>query len=85
MKKGNKSVLTKSRKHATMRRMPKMKSGKTRRSGIGSKSHVLEHQYTKFFVPPPPRPWQADEDISPFDQPSPLKWVPTETTYGIGV
>jgi hypothetical protein len=45
---------------------------------------LFSKRYRRFFIQPLPRTWQQDEDIVPFEQPSPLKWVPTETTYGIG-
>jgi hypothetical protein len=41
-------------------------------------------QYERFFTPIPSLFWRQDEDIVFFEQPSPLKWVPSETTYGIG-
>jgi hypothetical protein len=69
--------------------MPKAKTTVTRRKRSQSwpfrvKMPAVVKRYNRFFVPPPPRPWQQDEDIVPFEQPSPLKWVPSETTYGIG-
>ncbi len=43
----------------------------------------VEEQYRHFFVPSPNPTWQRDEDNFSLDQPSPLKFVPSETTYGI--
>ncbi len=43
----------------------------------------VEEEYRQFFVPSPPPAWQQDDDNFSLDQPSPLKFVPSETTYGI--
>ena len=43
----------------------------------------VEKQYLEFFVPNPPPVWRQDDDDVSLDQPSPLKTVPSETTYGI--
>jgi hypothetical protein len=77
-----KKVLTNKHANTTLRRMPERKTNATRRKRHQSK--LLVKHYRRFFIPPPPRHWQQEEDIVPFEQPSPLKWVPSETTYGIG-
>jgi hypothetical protein len=46
---------------------------------------TVEFRYQQFFVPQPPSTWPQNDDNFSLEQPSPLKWVPTETTYGINV
>jgi len=43
----------------------------------------VEEQYSQFFVRNPRPAWQSEDDNHSLDQPSPLKVVPSETTYGI--
>jgi hypothetical protein len=43
----------------------------------------LETEYLGYFVPPPISR-QDDNDNYSLEQPSHLKWVPSETTYGVG-
>jgi hypothetical protein len=43
----------------------------------------VEEQYLQFFVHNPRPAWQQADDNFSLDQPSPLKFVPSETTYGI--
>jgi hypothetical protein len=45
------------------------------------KQPALMRQYLRFFAPNPHLS-QLDESDFYFDQPSPLKWVPSETTDG---
>jgi hypothetical protein len=87
--KSSKKVLTIKQASTTLRRMPLYMKRPTRQNRL--KKRVLKREsllfvkhYQRFFIQPPPMPWQQDEDIMPFEQPSPLKWVPSETTYGIG-
>jgi hypothetical protein len=89
MKKHSKSVLTKSGQTTTLRRMPKQKTTLTHQKRL--KSRALRHKklavlkrYQRFFVQPISPSWQNDSDNSSLEQPSPLRWVPSETTYGIG-
>lgn len=45
----------------------------------------LENDYSKFFIPKVSPEWANDDDEKfQLDQPSNLKLVPTETTYGVG-
>lgn len=44
---------------------------------------AIEQLYNKFFAPSTNPSWRQDEDNFSLDQPSPLKFVPSETTYGI--
>lgn len=44
---------------------------------------LVEETYNRFFVPDTNPTWRSDEDNFSLDQPSPLKFVPSETTYGI--
>lgn len=44
----------------------------------------LADVYKQFFVPLPSRLWKNDDDHYTLEQPSPFKWVESETTYGIG-
>ena len=46
------------------------------------KAAPLTRQYLRFFAPP--RVPQPESGDFYFGDPSPLKWVPSETTYGIG-
>jgi hypothetical protein len=91
MKKRSKRVLTQSDKKTNLRRMPvKRMTTPTRqkRSQIRPLKHkrlsVVE-RYRQFFIPTPSPLWQHDEDNFSLEQPSPYKWVPSETTYGIDV
>jgi len=40
-------------------------------------------RYRRYFSPIPSLPGRQD-DITHYEELSPLKWVPSETTYGIG-
>jgi hypothetical protein len=90
MKKTNKKMLTKKTSKATVRRMPLEMSSARRHNYLKNKALKRKRlsfikRYQRFFVPPQPTLWQEDDDNSSLEQPSPLKWVPSETTYGIGV
>jgi hypothetical protein len=88
MKKSSNGWLTPRRSNAILRRMPIQKTTPTGRKTAqplkGRKNSVVQ-QYKEFFVPAPSPTWQHDEDNFSLDQPSPVKWVQTETTYGIDV
>jgi hypothetical protein len=89
MKKSTKLPLTRKAQKTTLRRMPPKIKALTHQRRLQNrplqrKGRSFVTRYQKFFISPAPRTWQEDEDIAPFDQPSPLKWVPSETTYGIG-
>jgi hypothetical protein len=58
-----------------------MKKGK--RSGRGVPT--VEELYQRLFVPTPCPQWRNDNENFSLEQPSILKWVPSETTYGVGV
>jgi len=45
---------------------------------------TVESEYLGYFVPIPSPLWRNDDENYSLEQPSPLKWVPSETTYGIG-
>jgi len=47
------------------------------------KVSTIQEQYRKYFVPAPSPTWQNEYDNFSLEQPSPLKWVPSETTYGV--
>ena len=85
MKKRIKKVLTVKRAGATLRRMPAQPEARKKRSKAirTTKNGTLEYRYNQFFTPPPTRGWHQEEDTPIFDRTSPLKWVPSETTYGI--
>ena len=69
----------------TLRRMPAQLEARHKRlkGSRTAKRAALENRYLQYFTPPPPRTWQQGEGAPIFDWPSPLKWVPSETTYGI--
>ena len=52
--------------------------------GTVKKVKSLEAEYLGIFVPAPLPQWQRDDENYSLEQPSPLKWVPSETTYGVG-
>jgi len=58
------------------------KSGK---SPLKPRTQTVQQKYGNFFVPAPSPYWQQDNEDFSLDQPSPYKWVQTETTYGIDV
>jgi hypothetical protein len=82
-------MLTKNGQTTILRRTPiKMRSTvrqkQLKKAALKSRKLPIVKRYQKFFYPIPSLVWRQDEDFSPFEQPSPLKWVPSETTYGIG-
>lgn len=44
---------------------------------------TLETEYVNIFVSIPAPAWKQDDQNYSLEQPSFLKWVPSETTYGI--
>ena len=52
---------------------------------LKTKVPTIQDRYNQFFVPSPSPLWQREDDNFSLDQPSPVKWVQTETTYGIDV
>jgi hypothetical protein len=80
-----KKILTKKRASTTLRRMPAQLEArqKRRKASRTAKRGTLEYRYSQFFTPPQTRGWHQEEDTPIFDRTSPLKWVPSETTYGI--
>lgn len=52
-------------------------------SGKPSKQKSVEQQYSSFFVHQPTPSWRPEDDNHSLEQPSLLKWSPTETTYAI--
>jgi hypothetical protein len=88
MKSSKHERLTKANKRAILRRVPFKMKTPTRKNRLKNKALKQERllvvkRYQRFFIPPPPPSWQSDDNSS-LEQPSPLKWVPSETTYGIG-
>ena len=65
----------------------KISSGQKRSKAKRSKEVEIsvEKQYKVFFVPTPSPLWQRDDNNYSLEQPSPFKWIPNETTYGIDV
>lgn len=61
------------------------KRQKYQRGKLGN-NPVTEHLYRQLFEPvTAPAGQLGDEENYSLDQPSPYKWVQTETTYGIDV
>jgi hypothetical protein len=56
-----------------------------KRKGSSRKAKNLTQDYAHFFIPRPSPMWPHDDVNFSLDQPSPLKVVPSETTYGIGL
>ena len=56
-----------------------------KRKVLALKKEKPEDAYRRLFVPTPSPLWQRDDDNYSLEQPSPLKWEPSETTYGIDV
>jgi hypothetical protein len=50
-----------------------------------SKKRGAEEQYSRYFKPTPSPLWKNNDDTFSLEQPSQLKWFPSETTYGIDV
>jgi hypothetical protein len=64
--------------------MPSPLTAKTeKRKEPRRKAKRLEAEYSRFFVPTPSPLWPEDDINFSLEQPSPLKVVPSETTYGI--
>src|SRR5262245_2291335 len=81
MKRRHKKRLTRASDKSSIRRMPNSKStrpGRLKRL-LRVKKSTVERQYNQFFVPDRAH----DEEVASLDQPSPYKWVETETTYGV--
>lgn len=57
------------------------KSGKNGRS---KRKSTVMRQYFHLFPPVPAVPVPRPEDSFSLEQPSMLRWVPSETTYGVG-
>lgn len=59
-------------------------SSKSRSKAPRSGSHKsLKSHYTDYFTPTVSPLWRNDRDDFSLEQPSPLKPVPTETSYGV--
>lgn len=87
MKKLKKNTLTPANGKASVVRMPTAvpPAPKLTRSEIlPRKDRTSEELYRQYFVATPSPQWKTDDDHFSLEQPSPLKWVPSETTYGIG-
>jgi hypothetical protein len=56
-----------------------------KRKDLGGKAKNLAQHYVEFFIPRPSPMWIHDDLNFSLDQPSPLKVVPSETSYGIGL
>lgn len=54
------------------------------RTPTRKKEKSVESEYLGYFVPAPSPLWRSDDENYSLEQPSHLKWVPSETTYGIG-
>jgi hypothetical protein len=64
----------------TLTRQKRSQSGPLKR-----KRASVAERYMRFFAPVPSPLWQRDDDNFSLEQPSPFKWEPSETTYGIDV
>ena len=85
MKRDAKRVLTRGRQKMNLQRMSlktRISKSQTLSKKKASKLRIVK-QYERFFTPTP-FVWQQNDDFVFYEQPSPLKWVPSETTYGIG-
>jgi hypothetical protein len=82
-----KMQLTKKLINPTLRCMPieTQTAARQRRSKskpLKTKTPTVQERYNQFFVPTPSPLWREGNDYS-LEQPSPIVWVPTVTTYGI--
>ena len=80
--------LTRSKKTVTVGAMPpppeSSRSKRVARKSPKDEERTSEELYRNFFVPAPSPLWKNDDDNFSLEQPSPFKWVPSETTYGVG-
>lgn len=90
MKENSKTVLTKKNHRTILTEMPvetpdvtPQKRSKNKSSR--TKQPPLQDQYNQFFVAAPLHLWRGDDNNFSLEQPSPYKWIPSETTYGIDV
>jgi hypothetical protein len=60
-------------------------SQKGKKQKESTRRPTIERQYLHFFTPLPSPVWQDEDDNFSLDQPSPYKYVQTETTYGIDI
>ena len=72
-------VVVSQTKDSLMKRKPLNTSKKSKNSGRTS----VERIYQRFFVPNDSPYQPSSKEDGPFEEPGPLKWVPSETTYGI--
>jgi len=82
------SVLTKNNQTSTFQRMPMKTKAATRQKqskkvALNAQNLPVVKRYQKYFFPIPSQQWRQN-DITHYEELSPLKWVPSETTYGIG-
>jgi hypothetical protein len=61
------------------------KSQKRKTTPAKRKKVSAARQYTQFFVPAVSPLWKNGDDGFYFEQPSPLEYFPSETTYGVGM
>jgi Zn-dependent protease with chaperone function len=81
-------VLTKNGQTSTLQRMPMKTRTATRqkqskKAAFNTQNLPVVKRYQKYFSPIPSQQWRQN-DITHYEELSPLKWVPSETTYGIG-
>jgi hypothetical protein len=87
MNKINKKNLTRPKHGSIVKKMhatasPSIK--RTQSKSSSKKDPTIEEQYSEFFVPRVSPLWAKDENDFSLEQPSPLKVVPTETSYIVG-
>lgn len=85
-----KKTLTEKRASMTLKWMPKQNAtpiGQKRSKDrpLKIKRPAIQERYLNYFIPTPSPLWRSDDDNFSLEQPSPYKWVPSETTYGIDV
>jgi hypothetical protein len=80
-----KKILTQSKRRATLKAMASPPASIRAKRSNPKSSHpqetTIEDQYVEFFVPRVSPLWAKDADDYSLEQPSPLKPVPTETSY----
>lgn len=68
-----------------VKRTGTMRRTKPKKAAASKKTTDLASKYVTYFAPNPSPLWRRDEDTFSLEQPSVLKWTPTETVYSTGV
>lgn len=64
--------------------MPSATKSTKLKTPVKRRRESAARQYNRFFVPVVSPLWKNDDNGFYFEQPSPLEYFPSETTYGVG-